>query len=144
MNRKSPSSMEVKLGPMTRTKRKKLKLQEGNGMLAYMMEATKSKVDEVEDQEKHPKLFTICADDESMEFNCSSQFLLLIESRVYVLDSIDFRSSILFDWVFDMFLELQILNRGTSNQGGHLGRDLDPILQASEDSYQTGIKAFSI
>ncbi|KAI5668572.1 hypothetical protein M9H77_18425 [Catharanthus roseus] len=33
-------------------------------------------------------------------------------------------------------LKLQILNRGTSNQGGDLGRDLDPILQAQEDSYQ--------
>ncbi|KAI5672424.1 hypothetical protein M9H77_12788 [Catharanthus roseus] len=35
-------------------------------------------------------------------------------------------------------LELQI-NRGTSNQGGDLGRDLDPILQAQEDSYQIGL-----
>ncbi|KAI5666817.1 hypothetical protein M9H77_16670 [Catharanthus roseus] len=33
-------------------------------------------------------------------------------------------------------LKLQILNRGTSNQGRDLGKDLDPILQAQEDSYQ--------
>ncbi|KAI5664013.1 hypothetical protein M9H77_23336 [Catharanthus roseus] len=31
---------------------------------------------------------------------------------------------------------LQILNRGISNQEGHLRRDSDPILQAQEDSYQ--------
>ncbi|KAI5676586.1 hypothetical protein M9H77_07536 [Catharanthus roseus] len=40
-------------------------------------------------------------DDESMKFNWSSQFILLIESRVYVLDSIEFRSSILGDWGFE-------------------------------------------
>ncbi|KAI5676589.1 hypothetical protein M9H77_07539 [Catharanthus roseus] len=33
-------------------------------------------------------------------------------------------------------LELQILNRSTSNQAGDLWRDLDPILQVQEDSYQ--------
>ncbi|KAI5663879.1 hypothetical protein M9H77_23202 [Catharanthus roseus] len=33
---------------------------------------------------------------------------------------------------------------GTSNQGGDLGRDFDPILQAQEDSYQIGIRASSI
>ncbi|KAI5676587.1 hypothetical protein M9H77_07537 [Catharanthus roseus] len=37
MNRKSPSSMEVKLGLMTRAQRKKLKLQEDNDMLVYMI-----------------------------------------------------------------------------------------------------------
>ncbi|KAI5653886.1 hypothetical protein M9H77_31073 [Catharanthus roseus] len=53
--------MEVKLGPMTRGQRKKFKHQEDNGMLAsYMMEALKSKGDEFEDEEKHPKLFTMC------------------------------------------------------------------------------------
>ncbi|KAI5677395.1 hypothetical protein M9H77_08345 [Catharanthus roseus] len=33
-------------------------------------------------------------------------------------------------------LELQIFNRGTLNQGRNIGRDLDPILQAQEDSYK--------
>ncbi|KAI5672391.1 hypothetical protein M9H77_12755 [Catharanthus roseus] len=122
MNRKSPSWMEVKLGPITRAQRNKLKLQEDNGMLAYIMEALKSKVHEFEDQGKHPKASATVAgrtlpallglgnlpstDDESMELNCSSQFLLLIDSRVCVLDSIDFRSSILCDWGFENLHEL--------------------------------------
>ncbi|KAI5672631.1 hypothetical protein M9H77_12995 [Catharanthus roseus] len=67
--------MKVKRGLITRSQRKKLKLQEDNNMFAYLMEALK------------------CKDDEYMKFNCSSQFLLLIESRVRVLDSIDLRSS---------------------------------------------------
>ncbi|KAI5681842.1 hypothetical protein M9H77_03070 [Catharanthus roseus] len=54
--------------------------------------------------------------------------------RVYVLSSIDSRSSILCVRGFE--LKLQILNRGTSNHGKDLGKDLDPILQVQEDSYQ--------
>ncbi|KAI5652243.1 hypothetical protein M9H77_29430 [Catharanthus roseus] len=61
MSRMSPSSIEVRQGPMTRAQRKKLKLQEDNGMIAYIMEALKRKFDEFEDQGKHPKLFTMCS-----------------------------------------------------------------------------------
>ncbi|KAI5677505.1 hypothetical protein M9H77_08455 [Catharanthus roseus] len=44
---------------MARAQRKKLKLQEDNGMLGYMMEALKSKVDEFEGQGEHLKLVTM-------------------------------------------------------------------------------------
>ncbi|KAI5653664.1 hypothetical protein M9H77_30851 [Catharanthus roseus] len=37
------------------------------------------------------------------------------------------------------WLKLQILNRGASNQGGDLGKDWDPILQAQADSYHFGV-----
>ncbi|KAI5667906.1 hypothetical protein M9H77_17759 [Catharanthus roseus] len=43
-------------------------------------------------------------DDEYLEFNCSSQFLLLIESRVCVLDSANFSSSTLCCWGFEVFV----------------------------------------
>ncbi|KAI5664051.1 hypothetical protein M9H77_23374 [Catharanthus roseus] len=56
----------------------------------------------------------------------------------YILVCIPFsiysRSSTLCVWGSE--LKLQILNIGTTNQEGDLGRDLDPILQAQEDSYQ--------
>ncbi|KAI5650139.1 hypothetical protein M9H77_36144 [Catharanthus roseus] len=108
------------LGPVTRSQRKKAQIQEDNEMLVCMMEALNNKDGEFEYEE-------------SMELNYSFQFLLLIEPRVCVLDSINSRSSILCVWGFE--LKLQILNRGTSNQGGDLERGLDPILQAQEDSY---------
>ncbi|KAI5675822.1 hypothetical protein M9H77_06772 [Catharanthus roseus] len=56
MNRMSRLSMEVKLGPMTRAQRKKLNLQEDNDMLAYMMEALRSKVDKSNQRNKLGKI----------------------------------------------------------------------------------------
>ncbi|KAI5668632.1 hypothetical protein M9H77_18485 [Catharanthus roseus] len=44
---------------MTRAQRKKLKLQEDNGMNAHIMEVFKSKDGDFEAQEKHPKLLKI-------------------------------------------------------------------------------------
>ncbi|KAI5667706.1 hypothetical protein M9H77_17559 [Catharanthus roseus] len=41
--------MKVKLGSITRAQRKQLKLQEDNGMIVYMVEVLKRKVDEFED-----------------------------------------------------------------------------------------------
>lgn len=65
MNRMSPSPMVAKLAPMTRAERKKLKLQENNDMLVYMMEALRRKFDELEDRGKNLKLFTMCVKDQS-------------------------------------------------------------------------------
>ncbi|KAI5672385.1 hypothetical protein M9H77_12749 [Catharanthus roseus] len=55
--------MELKLGPMTRARIKKLKASNGNedkGMVAYMEGALKNKFEEFKGQEKNSKLFTIC------------------------------------------------------------------------------------
>ncbi|KAI5680958.1 hypothetical protein M9H77_02185 [Catharanthus roseus] len=61
MNQMSQSPLDLRLGPITRAQIKKLKLQEDDGMIAYMEDALKSKVGEFEDQGKHPKLLTMCS-----------------------------------------------------------------------------------
>ncbi|KAI5663546.1 hypothetical protein M9H77_22869 [Catharanthus roseus] len=53
--------MEVKLGPITRAQRKKLKIHEDNGMVAYVEEALKRKLEEFEGQERASKLFSMCS-----------------------------------------------------------------------------------
>ncbi|KAI5666658.1 hypothetical protein M9H77_16511 [Catharanthus roseus] len=58
LDRKSQASMELKLGPMTRARTKKLKTSNGNednGMVAYMEEALKNKFGEFGDQGKASK-----------------------------------------------------------------------------------------
>ncbi|KAI5681841.1 hypothetical protein M9H77_03069 [Catharanthus roseus] len=58
MNRMSPSFKELKLGQMTRSKRKKVQLQEDNDVIACIIEALKNKEGEFEGHGKHSKLFT--------------------------------------------------------------------------------------
>ncbi|KAI5675862.1 hypothetical protein M9H77_06812 [Catharanthus roseus] len=76
MNQMSQSPLDLKLGPITRAQKKKLKLQEDNNMIAYMEDALKSKIEELDGQGKLP-------------------------NRVLVLDSIDSRFSSLCDWGFE-------------------------------------------
>ncbi|KAI5667463.1 hypothetical protein M9H77_17316 [Catharanthus roseus] len=59
MNWESQEVKDLLNGLSTSARLKKLKTLENYGMIIYMMEALKSKVDEFEDQRKHPKLFTI-------------------------------------------------------------------------------------
>ncbi|KAI5653845.1 hypothetical protein M9H77_31032 [Catharanthus roseus] len=61
MNRTSQSLLDLKLGPITRAQRKKLKFQRDDSMIAYIEDTLKSKVGEFEDQGNHPKLFTTCS-----------------------------------------------------------------------------------
>lgn len=50
--------MKLKIGPITRAQRKRLKLQEDNGMILYLKEALKN-LEGFESQEKVSKLFSI-------------------------------------------------------------------------------------
>ncbi|KAI5653811.1 hypothetical protein M9H77_30998 [Catharanthus roseus] len=60
-NRMSQSPMEIKLGPITRAQRRKLKTLEDIGIVAYMEEALKSKLEWFEGQERSSKLFFMCS-----------------------------------------------------------------------------------
>ncbi|KAI5672099.1 hypothetical protein M9H77_12463 [Catharanthus roseus] len=61
MNRMSQSPLDLKLAPITRAQRKKLKLQEDNDMIAYVEDALNSKIEKLDGQGKLPKLFTMCS-----------------------------------------------------------------------------------
>ncbi|KAI5672852.1 hypothetical protein M9H77_13216 [Catharanthus roseus] len=61
MNQESQEAKDLMTGLSTSARLMKLKTLEDNNMNVYMMEALKSKVDEFEDQGKHPKLFTMCS-----------------------------------------------------------------------------------
>ncbi|KAI5672513.1 hypothetical protein M9H77_12877 [Catharanthus roseus] len=51
----------ARLGPITRSQKRKLNIHEDNGMVAYMEEALKSKLEGFEDQKKASKLFSMCS-----------------------------------------------------------------------------------
>lgn len=98
MNWTIPSLIEVKLGQITRAQRKKLKLQEENGMITYMEEGLKSKNEAFEVQEKTSKMFTNCSiiKDQSMEqlemifgYVWEAGTLLLV-ARTPLLSPVDF------------------------------------------------------
>ncbi|KAI5675970.1 hypothetical protein M9H77_06920 [Catharanthus roseus] len=55
----SQSPIEMKNGPITRAQRRKPKILEDNGMVAYLEEVLKSKLEGFEGQEKVSKLFSI-------------------------------------------------------------------------------------
>ncbi|KAI5658033.1 hypothetical protein M9H77_26826 [Catharanthus roseus] len=52
LNRMSQSPMELKLGPITRAQRRKLKILKDNGKVAYMEKALKSKLEGFDGQER--------------------------------------------------------------------------------------------
>ncbi|KAI5648852.1 hypothetical protein M9H77_34857 [Catharanthus roseus] len=54
MNRTNQSPLDLKLGLITRAQRKKLKLQEDNGMNNYMEDVLKDKIEEFDSQGKLP------------------------------------------------------------------------------------------
>ncbi|KAI5668822.1 hypothetical protein M9H77_18675 [Catharanthus roseus] len=128
-------------------------------MLVYILDALRSKDGEFEAQGKHPKLFTRYSIDKEQSrdqlglkfgyvleeihptINGRVTTTIAISSLFLMVLGISYQppmvgptlpSQVVLHWT----LKLQILNRGTSNQRGDLGRDLDPILQAQEDSYQ--------
>ncbi|KAI5671545.1 hypothetical protein M9H77_11909 [Catharanthus roseus] len=53
--------MKVKNGPITRAQRRKIKMLEDNGMVAFFEEALKSKLQGFEGQERATKLFSMCS-----------------------------------------------------------------------------------
>ncbi|KAI5683018.1 hypothetical protein M9H77_04246 [Catharanthus roseus] len=59
MNKRSQSPLGLKISPITRAQRKKLKLQEDNRMITYIEDVLKSKIEELDGQGKLPKVFTI-------------------------------------------------------------------------------------
>lgn len=63
VDRNSQEPIDVKLGQLARARAKKLKLHEeneANGMVSYIEEALRKKLEEFEGLEKTSKLFLIC------------------------------------------------------------------------------------
>ncbi|KAI5672890.1 hypothetical protein M9H77_13254 [Catharanthus roseus] len=72
VDQKGQASMELKLGPMTRARMKKLKASNGNeynGIVAYMEEALKNKFEGQGKASKLFSIFSICKDHSREQFD---------------------------------------------------------------------------
>ncbi|KAI5677049.1 hypothetical protein M9H77_07999 [Catharanthus roseus] len=107
--------MELKSGQITRAQRKKLKIHEDNGIVAYMEEALKIKLKGFEGHERASKLFCICLiskDQTTLPSPVGFWTRRLWSSQPTVdvflfFDSIDLRSSRLCSWGFEDLVSLR-------------------------------------
>ncbi|KAI5669030.1 hypothetical protein M9H77_18883 [Catharanthus roseus] len=154
------------------SQRKKLMLQRDDNMIAYMEDTLKSNVGVFEHQGKHPKLFTICSIVNKQSRTQLEMKFCHVLARIHptadgratltVLPTAGGRFCPTIasrSLGFGLTLFLQLFNKGfigfplecgsykssieILQEGGDLGKDLDPIQQSKEDSYQSGIRASS-
>ncbi|KAI5669029.1 hypothetical protein M9H77_18882 [Catharanthus roseus] len=133
MNWTSQSPFDLKLGLMTR-----------DNMIAYMEDALKSKVAKFEDQEKHPKLFAMCSivkeqSRDNLRWNLAKCRQECTLPRFYPTVAGRPRVGFVLTLLFQLFNKGFIgfpLESGSYKssvevlqEGGDLGKDLDPIQQ---------------
>ncbi|KAI5663909.1 hypothetical protein M9H77_23232 [Catharanthus roseus] len=139
MNRTSQSPLDLKLGLITRAQRKKLKLQEDNGMISYMEETLKSKIEEFGGQGKPPKFFIMCSivkEQSREQLGVQIGVVPTVDGRIrpgLLLEVDNLPRTVGRTLPSPVGLGYKILNRGSSIKGGDLRKDLDPILKSKRN-----------